>query len=158
MNAFNFTNTKLRNLINTTGKDEEYKDTFQKGLILRLTRNNTKIFRLRAWNKRRKKTEQIVIGNYPSVSILVAREVVADHISNMTRGLDISEMVQSQRSEKTLNELFEVWVETYAKEKNRRWERYVNRCDLYIRPFLGKKRITDITVDTLAQWRNSKIF
>lgn len=140
MNTFNFTNARLQKLTNTSGKDEEFKDSGQKGLILRLTKYNTKIFRLKAWNKRKKKTEQVVIGTYPSITILVARQIVADHLTNIAKGSDIAEMLRNERSGQTLDEVFEIWLEHYAKEKNRRWEQDYSRYNLYLRPHLGRKK------------------
>jgi len=40
---FNFTTARLQKLTNTTGRDEEYGDTAQPGLILRLTKSDSKI-------------------------------------------------------------------------------------------------------------------
>lgn len=58
--AFNFTVSRIRSITNDTGKDLDFKDTGKKGLILRVTPSGKKIFRLKAWNRSLKKTEQIV--------------------------------------------------------------------------------------------------
>lgn len=153
MNTFNFTKARLLKLLNTTGKDEEFKDAGQNGLILRLTKNNKKIFRLKAWNRRKKKTEQIVIGSYPSITILVAREIVSDHITNIAKGKNITEMLRHERDGQTLDEVFKIWIETYSKEKIRRWEQDRSSYNLYLRPHLGGKKISDITTENIASWR-----
>ena len=62
----NFTVKQSNKLINQSEKDEEYRDKSQKGLFLRVTPANSKVSRLKAWNRHQKKTIQMVLGRYPT--------------------------------------------------------------------------------------------
>jgi integrase len=155
MNEFKFTNARLNNLQNTTGKDEEYKDTEQKSLLLRLTPAGNKIFRLKAWNKRKQAMTQMVIGHYPAISIATARGVVTDHLRDMAHGVDVAERARLDRAEQTLDDIFQVWLEEHAKQSCKRWDQEVRRYELYIKPHLGTMKHSDISPDVVRGWQNT---
>ena len=154
MNEFNFTNARLQKIINATGKDEEYGDTGQQGLILRLTKSNSKIFRLKVWNKQKREMVQRVIGHYPKMAINAAREIVARDVLDIANGIDITERTRQIREEKTFEEVFRIWLDDFAKETRKKiWEEDERRYNLYIAEHLGSMRISAITPDILRTWR-----
>lgn len=155
MNEFKFTDARLHKLQNTTGKDEEYKDSEQKGLLLRLTPAGNKIFRLKAWNKRKQATTQMVIGHYPAISIATAREIVTEHLRDMAKGIDVAERSRLDRAEQTLDDIFQVWLEEHAKQSCKRWDQELRRYELYIKPHLGKMKLSDISPDVVRGWQNT---
>lgn len=155
MNAFNFTDARIRKLTNTAGKDEEYSDAGQKGLILRLTIAGNKIFRLKAWNRRKRVMLQMVIGRYPAVSITSARDIAAQHLQDLAHGVDIAERLRQERTEQILDDVFKIWLEEHAKENCKRWEQEQRRYELYIQPHLGKMKLSNISPDVIRQWQTS---
>jgi len=151
--TFNFTNTRLLKLENTTGKDEEYKDTGQKGLLLRVTPANNKIFRLKAWNKARRQTVQMVLGRYPELKIKDARSIVADRLRDMAHGIDVIDRLNATREEQTFENIFRLWIEEHAKENKKTWDEDERRYDLYIKEHLGPLQLSQITPDIIRRWR-----
>jgi len=154
MEQFHFTNARLQKITNTTGKDELYKDTGQKGLVLRVTKADTKIFRLHAWNKAKRKMTWIVIGHYPDVRINDARAIVSEHLLDLLHGIDVAERIKLNRDEQTLDDLFIVWLNEHAKVNNKRWDQDKRRYDLYIGPHLGSMTISEITPDVIRRWQS----
>jgi integrase len=155
MKDFKFTDVRLHKLQNTTGKDEEYKDTEQKGLLLRLTPAGNKIFRLKAWNKRKQAMTQMVIGHYPDISISTARGIAANHLHDMAHGVDVAERARLDRAEQTLDDIFKIWLEEHAKQSCKRWDQELRRYELYIQPHLGRMKLSDITPEVIRGWQNT---
>lgn len=153
MNEFNFTSNRIRKLKNTTLKDENYSDTGKKGLQLRLSPSDKKTFRLRAWNKLKKKTDQIVIGEYPSISVNDARLFVDNYMHNIASGIDLVEQRKAERAELTIDELFDFWLEQYAKPKLKRWTEEERRYNLYIRKTFGGSKRSEITPEMINAWK-----
>lgn len=155
MKEFNFTSARLQKLTNTSGKDEEYNDTSQPGLVLRLTKSDSKIFRLKAWNKHKRKMVQLVIGHFPQVKINDAREIAAKHLSDIAHGVDIAERIRKNREEETFEDVFNLWINDFAKapEGKKTWEQDISRYNLYIADHLGKMQLSAITPDVLRGWR-----
>ncbi len=130
MEQFHFTNARLQKITNTTGKYELYKDTGQKGLVLRVTKAGTKIFRLHAWNRLKRKMIWLVIGHYPAVKINDARAIASEHLQDLLHGIDVTERIKMNRAEQTLDDLFFVWLSDYAKVNNKRWDQDKRRYEL----------------------------
>ncbi len=153
MEQFHFTNARLQKLVNATGKYELYKDTGQKGLFLRVTQTGTKIFRLHAWNKLKRKMLWVVIGHYPAVKINDARAIASEHLQDLLHGIDVAERIKMNRAEQTLDELFCVWLRDYAKVNNKRWDQDKRRYELYIEPHLGRMKLSEITPEVIRRWQ-----
>jgi integrase len=153
MDPFNFTRQRILALQNDTGKDVDYRDAGQKGLVLRVTAAGGKIFRLEAWSKRQQKTVKIVIGKYPDISLNDAREIAAGHVVDLAKGVDLQERLRQEREEMCLDDVFASWLEEHAKPNLKRWEQEQRRYELYIKQHLGNKRISDITPDAIIRWR-----
>ena len=86
---FKFSKASLDKLVNTTGKREQYYDTVQHGLCIRITPNNTKTFRFYVWDSLRKKPVQETIGKYPHISVNTAREIVAERLIDIAKGINL---------------------------------------------------------------------
>jgi integrase len=155
MKDFKFTDVRLRKLQNTTGKDAEYRDSEQKGLLLRLTPAGNKIFRLRAWNRHKQAMTQMVIGHYPAISLSTARAIASEHLRDMAHGIDVAERARLDRAEQTLDDIFQVWLEEHAKQSCKRWDQELRRYELYIKPHLGKMKLSDISPDVVRGWQNT---
>lgn len=152
MSKFNFTNNRLKKIY-PGEKDSEYFDTDQKGLLLRVTPTGNKIFRFLGWSKRKRKMIKIVLGHYPDLSINDAREIAADHLMDLTKGVDVIERRKKEREEQTLDEVFEIWLEEHAKPNLKRWDQEKKRYELYIQPHFGNKQLSEITPDLIHRWK-----
>jgi integrase len=153
METINFTNTRLGKLENFTGKYTRYKDSGKKGLILRITPGGKKVFRLRIWNGKKKREDRLTLGEYPEMTIKTARELIDKHQADIAHGVDAVEKVKREREEQTLNEIFDIWLETHAKVNLKRWNEEERRYILYIKPHFGKKQLSEITPDHLRRWK-----
>jgi integrase len=153
MNQFNFTRQRIISLKNDTGKDQDYRDAGQKGLVLRVTARGNKIFRLEAWSKRQQKTIKMVIGKFPDISLNDARAKAAEDMVDLTKGIDLLEREKQKREEQSLDDVFNVWLEEYARSNLKRWDQEKRRYELYIQPYLGQKQLSEITADVITRWK-----
>lgn len=151
---FKFSKAALDKLTNTTGAREQYFDTIQHGLSVRVTPSGTKTFRVDFWDSIRKMPVRETIGKYPAIDIATAREFTASRLVDAAKGIDINERNRQAREEQTLNEVFEVWLEDYAKENNKRWAQDKSRYELYIQPHFGNRKISSISSDNIVVWRS----
>ena len=152
---FNFTNPSLIRLKNTTGKDQDYRDTSQKGLVIRITPAGNKIFRMKVWDKTKKKYVQMVIGHYPAIKIDSARQIVAERNRDMTHGIDVIDRQKAAREEETFGEVFEAWIENFAKEEKKTWDEDERRYNNYIKDHLGDLQLSEITSERIRRWRTA---
>lgn len=153
-NSFNFSRSRIEAIINDSSKDIEYGDTGKKGLIIRVSPAGKKVFRLKAWNRTLKRTEQMVLGTYPDISIAAARTMVDKALHDMATGVDmVEDRKKAARAEMTLHDAFLVYI-ARAMEKNKRWEQDQRRYELYIEPHLGRKKVSDVTPELVEKWRS----
>jgi integrase len=150
---FKFSKAALDKLKNSTGTREQYFDTIQHGLCIRVTPAGTKTFRVDFWDSIRKKPLRETIGKYPGIDIATAREFAASRLADISKGIDINERNRQAREEQTLDEVYNDWLEDYAKENNKRWKQDKSRYELYIQPHFGNKKISAITSDSIVVWR-----
>ncbi|CAG36769.1 tyrosine-type recombinase/integrase [Desulfotalea psychrophila] len=154
-NKFNFTKTRLVKIQNTTGKDIHFFDTGMKGLMLRVKANGRKILRARIWDTSKKKEVQENLGEFPELSINDARDIVVARVSDIAKGIDVQERKKQERAEQSLDDVFDIWLNTHAKLNIKRWPEEVRRYELYIKRRLGKKKLSEITPDVILTWRNA---
>lgn len=151
---FKFSKASIDKLVNTTGKREQYYDTVQHGLCIRTTPNNTKTFRFYVWDKLRKKPVQETIGKYPHISVNTAREIVANRLIDISRGINIIQRNKEAREEQTLSEVFETWINDHAKGSKKTWQEDLRRYDLYVADHIGKMSLSAITPVVIRHWRD----
>jgi integrase len=154
MSTFKFSKATLDKLANNSGKLERHQDTIQHGLHLSVTPAGVKTFRIRIWDSNRKKRVEETIGQYPRVTISTAREIVAERLNDINRGIDTAEALRLARDELTLDEVFAIWLVDYAQENNKRWKQDEGRYQLYIKPHFGKRKISSIAGDDIIAWRS----
>lgn len=150
---FNFTTNKLKKLENTTEKPIDFKDATVAGLRLRLSPANKKTYRLRAWDRHKGKTVQMVIGTFPDMTIGSARDKAQELLNDISLGVDVQAERKSIKKEQTFEELFYHWLNTWATQ-NRTFKEYEPRYKNYIQSYLGDKRISEITEEAIQLWRN----
>lgn len=103
---FKFSKATLDKLKNSTGTREQYFDTIQHGLCIRVTPAGTKTFRVDFWDSIRKKPTRETIGKYPGIDITTAREFAASRLADISKGIDINERNRQAREEQTLDEVY----------------------------------------------------
>ena len=123
-------------------------------MILRVTPAGKKIFRLKAWNRSLKKTEQIVLGPSPDISVQDARDMVDRMLRDMTMGVDLVETrKEAARAEMTVHDAFQLWIES-VKEKQKMGARPAG-YESYFMPHFGGKSVAEVTPEMLIRLRSN---
>lgn len=153
MERIKFTHHRITKMKNDTGKELNYRDSEQKGLYLRLTPAGGKIFRLEHWSKKRQKTIKLVIGHFPDISLIRARDIAAEYAVAINNGVDLQGIKKKEKLEQVLDNIFEDWLQKHAIPNSKRWKEDKSRYNLYIRPHLGQMKLSEITPDEVRDWQ-----
>ncbi len=152
-NKFNFTNTRLRKLKPASnGKRSYYYDTDVKGLRLQITPAGTMSFQFQTWTPGGVKPQTLTLGKYPALSIVGARRSATEHMAAVKGGIDVESQRQKVRDEDTLDTVFEVWLEQFAKPHKKSWKEDERRYALYLKKQFGKKPVSWLTTDRVRKW------
>lgn len=149
---FSFTDDKIQKLSPDSGKRYQVWDSRQPGLAILVTSNGSKSFKFRSWDSVRQKSGTLTIGTYPKISIAAARKIAAEHARNLAAGEDIWSQPQSQRSEPTLDQAFNTWLNNKAARGCSSWTMDKQRYDKHIKPRFGAKKVSDITSKQIQDW------
>lgn len=109
------------------------------GFGLRVTPKGTKTWMLRY--RFGGKQKRVSLGTYPAYSLADARNLAREARTKLERG---DGFLRSRRSEPTVNEALDLFIERYAKPRNRTWHDTASRFDRYIRPPLGGMRLSSV--------------
>jgi integrase len=128
-------------------------DSQQPGLVLQITPAGTKTFQFRQRGKTgNKHPEVITLGRYGKISLNQARKLAAELLVDLNNGIDVQEESRSLKSESTLDELFDHWLENHAKPHKKSWREDERRYELYCRKLLGNKTVSWFTDDKVRKW------
>lgn len=146
-NRFSFSKALLNKLPNPeAGKRAYYYDTKTHGLGLSITPKGTKTFIL--YRKIHGKPERITLGRYPNIEIDEARALAHEANAAIERGENPNAKKRLARAEWTIGELFELYLEQYAKLHKRSWEedeaQYQRYLQIWVNRKLSSLRKTDI--------------
>ena len=134
----NFTKALLQGLpIPEKGKRTVYYDTKMRGLNLVVTDTGTKTFYLR--RKHKGKSERVVIGRFPDLSVEQARGKAGDINSAFANGNNPAELRRLSRAEPTLGELFDEYLERYAKLHTKTSSQMEDSFRLYLHQWKNRK-------------------
>ncbi len=121
MPKLNFTKRTIEALPRPRGSARAYHwDSKTRGLGIAVTPAGKKSFLL--YRKIRGRPERINIGPYPDLSVEQARGRAGELNSAIARGENPAERKRAARSEMTLAELFDTYLEKYAKVHKRSWK------------------------------------
>lgn len=92
--------------------------------------------------------KEMNLGQYPYVSLAMARERYNDAKKVLGRGLDPGAIEQEKKMERrrtpVLSDFVDEYIKIYAKPKLKSWEKIEQSLKREIVPALGKKKIADI--------------
>ena len=125
--TFNFTQDKLLKLTPPEINRDIYKDTKEKGLILIVSYGSSKIFYF--YKKIQGKPYRIKIGAFPDLSIGEAREKVVDFKNQIAKGGNPAEDKNKLSNEMTFKQLFDKYINEYAKHNTKSWKDDVAEMD-----------------------------
>ncbi|MFP6754142.1 MAG: integrase family protein, partial [Alphaproteobacteria bacterium] len=118
---------------------KELFDNSVPGFGLRVTPKGT-----RSWSLRYRfagKQKRISLGTYPAYSLSEARTLARETRVKLEKGHGY---IRSRRSEPRVNEALDLFIEKYAKPRNRTWRETASRFDQYVRPPLGGMHLSAI--------------
>lgn len=142
MANINFTKTLIEKLEPPFKGFKTYKDAKENGLSLYITAKGIKTFFVRKWVDG--KDERIILGKFPDLSIENARKMAQKTKGEIAQGVNPQEKKKALRDDLTFAELFEIYLERYAKIHKKTWkfdETEVRRlCGVWF-----KKKLLQIT-------------
>ena len=152
-NKFSFTDSRILKIRPPSGGRSFYYDTKQPMLRFQVTATGTKTFQVYAWDPMRKRPVTLTLGKYPR-SIEQARREASIRLEQIHGGMDISESRRQRRTEWTLRQAFQAWLDTHVsihRSPKYRFdsEQLFNR---HIDPIFGNKLVSDIGRDAVRAW------
>ncbi len=89
------------------------------------------------------------VGSYPSLSLAEARETAREALKLAGRGIDPIQAKELEKQQvasiKSVQEAVEVFIQRYAKQKNRSWKEVERVFNYYIIPKIGDRPLPSIT-------------
>ncbi len=151
-----FSDNQLRKLKHDGGSKRIYiYDSLQSALALCMTPTGTKSFQFQAWDKTRGKSVTKTIGKYPSTAIKEARQKTAEMLAELNKGVDIIEAAKAIKNEDKFSNIFERWIDLYAKPHKKSWDEDERRYNLYIKNSFGNKPLSWFTPEKIRRWHNN---
>jgi integrase len=134
---FNFIKKSLEALQTRNGKIAVYHDTTKHGLKLLVRPTGIKTFVL--YRKIKGKPERITIGRFPEVTIEQARNQADVLNAKIAVGINPNEEKRGLRSEMTIYDLFDQYIERYAKIYKKSWQEDSNQFQRYLKDWEKRK-------------------
>ncbi len=122
------------------------------GLALRVTAGGAKSFIFEYWLKGRSK--RMTIGGWPAVTVAKAREEAMRHKTAIADGRDPAAERESERQEPTLADLIKRYVDDYAKQHRKSWERDQRRSEVHFAR-LARRQLSDISTGDVVKLHSS---
>jgi len=152
-NEVNFTEAKLKDIPTPATKRTFYTDTKQPGLRLQVTPAGTKSFQCRAWSKELQKPITVTLGRFPAITVIKARALARETVSQISDGLDLEAQRQQQRLEMTCSEMFDSWFQEYG-TKLRSGQEVRGVMARYVERTFGSHKISRLTQSSVQVWYN----
>lgn len=129
----------------------ELRDAAIPGFLLKVTPAGRKVFMLAyvANNGQRRKPS---IGRFGEITVEQARAIAQDWLADVRRGRDPSAEKSAARRSPSVKELFERFITEYSEPRNKPTTVEANRGygKLYIIPYLGQTKVSDVTRADIA--------
>ncbi|MDB2415178.1 tyrosine-type recombinase/integrase [Rickettsiales bacterium] len=145
---FNFTEARLKALPSPAKGRAYYKDSKEKGLSLYITTNGTITFFVR--KRINGKDERIILGNYPTTTVKEARDEAINAKSLASKGKNPNSEKRKIRDECTFKELFDRYIDDYAKLHTRSWQHDIEDINRNLSQWF-KRKISSITTEEIRK-------
>ena len=151
-NAFSFTHSRLEAVKPPkTGRDS-YRDTKVAGLTFVITANDSRSF---YFVKRiNGKPTRLRIGSYPDTSIDEARKEAQKYTGEIVKGGNPHQARRTKNNAATLEELFNYWLNSYAKTHKKTWQEDIRVFQKYCGT-IKSKQLTTLTKADIVKWHQS---
>jgi integrase len=145
----NFTKASLEALPTPASGRAEYQDSKTPGLKIRVTSTNVKTFcvlkRVRGGQPQR-----ITLGRFPNMTIEQARRQAMVVLTEIAEGGNPAEVKRALMAERTFSDLFEIYLERYARVHKKTAKEDEQRYKQYLEMTLGNKKLSVITREDIA--------
>lgn len=135
------------NSIDSRSRETEYRDAACPGLTLRIGKNGRRFFQHRYIFLGRKSC--IAIGEFPHVSVELARQIIGNQRSLIAAGKNPLEERAKDRAEETF-ESFSVQYIEYARQRIKTWQDQKWKIDRVLIPAFGKMRLSALSTKDIA--------
>ena len=136
-NRFPFTKTRLEALPVPVGSRVYYRDAKTEGLTICVTPTDCRTFYVYKWANGR--PVRIPLGRFPTMSIEQARKQAQVIVGEVGKGNDPQAARQAARHEQTIKGLFDFWLDSHAKLRNKGWPEDERRFNRYLKPWASRK-------------------
>ncbi|MDG1316400.1 MAG: tyrosine-type recombinase/integrase, partial [Paracoccaceae bacterium] len=139
----NFTDAWLKKL-KPSSERQDFRDRSTRGLQLRNTTNGVKTFSFAF--RLGLKTGRVTIGKYPDIDLKFARHRV-DHMRGLiAQGIDPRREKDElkEKAKMTVDAMASMFIEKYAKPRNKSWKQAESNLRLYLIPELGQMPIAAV--------------
>lgn len=141
-NRFNFTKKRLAALpAPPKGKRAYYRDDSTRGLVLCINPSGTKTFQV--YRKVKGRPERITLGKFPDLTIEQARGKASEINSEIANGQNPNEERRKKRLEKTVEGLFNYYLENHAKVHKKTWQEDLSQYNRHIIKW-KKRKLSDL--------------
>ncbi|WP_250311975.1 MULTISPECIES: tyrosine-type recombinase/integrase [Rickettsieae] len=144
-----FTKDVLQKIESPKEKRDIYKDIKEAGLILIVSYGGSKTFYL--GKKIQGMYHRIKIGRFPDLSIVNARMKASELKSQIVKGINPLEEKTKLSNELTFKELFDKYINDYAKYNNNTWQDCIDEVNRHAKCFYSRK-ISTISKTDIQQW------
>lgn len=140
------------------GTDHYVWDEELKGFGLRITKGGTKsfVFQYRVGGGRSGTLKRPRIGRYGTLTPAQARDIAKDWAADVAKGGDPAGDRQAKREEPRMKDVFERYLEEYAKahKKRRSVQEDERLIRLHLTPSFAKRKVTEITREQVLTLHN----
>ena len=151
-NKIKFTIASISNLSNPEkGSRDYYYDEKTSGLGIMVFPSGTKTFFL--YKRVEGKPDKIKLGRFPEMTIEQARKAAYENINHISKGLNPNKAKQNIRDESIFADLFQKYLEEYAKPRKISWKTDESYYRIYLN-VLDKKKISIITRTDIEKLHN----
>lgn len=134
---FAFTESRLKELKPPKKGRSYYRDTKEKGLSLYITATGNKTFFIR--KRINGKDERVILGNSPDLKVIEARNELIKARSLIAKGENPHHEKSKIRGESTFKELFDKYINDYAKLHTKSWQQDIEDIDRNLKPWFNRK-------------------
>lgn len=149
--VINFTQERIESLPPAMKGFDTYRDKQEKGLILAVTKTGIKTFYL--LRKIDGRAYRIKIARFPDLKVKEAREKAIEYKNQIAKGINPAEEKQKLSSELTFKELFDKYINEYAKHNTRSWTEDIAEMDRKAKSLYGCK-LSSISKDVIQKLFN----
>jgi integrase len=153
--VLDFTIKKIDALPPAAGDRDDYKDTKEQGLYLRVTRNGVKTFCYVGRAKGGRKSERLTLGKYPQVKPEQARNQAREMAGRLASGVSVATAAREKRGEMTVGELWDLYYAHIVAVKNKDTEATKGTWEWYVRDRWATKRLSEVEGSDVEKWHQA---